>query len=130
MPQPRAIVKDQGGIRAGLNSTGTTIAKHRIVKKATTAVDTITPAVDGAALPYGVTMAAILDGYAGDVQIEGRAIVEAGVVVTIGQKITGGTGGKAAIATAGQFIIGEAASDASADGQLFEVDLNPGVVPA
>jgi hypothetical protein len=130
MPQPRAIVKDQGGIRPGLNSTGTTIAKHRIVKKATTAVDTITPAVDGTALPQGVTMAAILDGYAGDVQIEGRAIVEAGVAITIGQKITGGTGGKAAVATAAQYIIGEAASAASADGQLFEVDLNPGVVPA
>ena len=130
MSQPRAIVKDQGGIRPGLNATGTTIAKHRIVKKTTTAVDGITPHINGTALPYGVTMAAILDGYAGDVQIEGRAICEAGVAVTIGAKITGGTDGKAAIATAGQYIIGEAASDASADGQLFELDLNPGVLPA
>lgn len=130
MSQPRAIVKDQGGIRPGLNSTGTTIAKHRLVKKATTAVDAITPHVNGTALPFGVTMEAILDGYAGDVQIEGRAICEAGVPITIGAKITGGTGGKAAIATAGQFIMGEAASDASADGQLFELDLMPGVLPA
>lgn len=130
MSQPRAIVKDQGGIRPGLNSTGVTIAKYRIVKKATVAVDTITPAVDATALPYGVTMAAILDGYAGDVQVEGRAIVEASGPITIGQKITGGTGGKAAVASAANYIIGEAASDASADGQLFEVDLKPGVLPA
>lgn len=130
MPQPRAIVKDQGGIRAGLNSTGVTIAKHRIVKKATVAVDTITPATDGTALPYGVTMAAILDGYAGDVQVEGRAIVEASGVITIGQKITGAAGGKAAVASAANYIIGEAASAAGADGELIEVDLQPGVLPA
>lgn len=129
MPQPRAIVPDNGGIRPGLNSTGVTIAKHRIVKKATTAVDAVTPAVDGTALPYGLTMQAILDGYAGDVQIKGRGICEASVPITIGQKVTGAAGGKAAVATAGQYIIGEAASDASADGSLFEVDLNPITLP-
>lgn len=130
MPQPRAIVKDQGGIRPGLNNTGSTIPKYRIVKKSTTVVDGVLPLTSGAALPYGVTMAAIPDGLAGDVQIEGRAIVEASGAITIGQKITGGTDGKGAVATAAQFILGEAASDASADGQLFEVDLNPGVLPA
>lgn len=130
MPQPRAIVKDQGGIRPGLNNTGSTIPKYRIVKKATTAVDGVVPATDGTALPYGVTMEAIPDGFAKDVQIEGRAIVEASAAITTGQKITGGSGGKAAVAAATNFIIGEAASDASADGQLFEVDLNPGVLPA
>ncbi len=130
MPQPRAIVPDQGGINVGLNATGQTIAKYRIVKKTTTAVDGITPAINGAALPWGVTMAAIPDGFGGDVQIARRAICEAGVPVAIGDKITGGAGGKAAIATAGQYIIGEAASDASADGALFELDLNPGVIPA
>lgn len=130
MPQPRAIVKDQGGIRPGLNATGVTIAKYRIVKKSATAVDAITPHVDGAALPFGVTMQVILDGFAGDVQVEGRAIVEASAAITIGQKVTGAAGGKAAVATAGQYIMGEAASDASANGQLFELDLNPGAIPA
>jgi hypothetical protein len=130
MPQPRAIVPDQGGIRPGLNSTGSTIPKYRIVKKATTAVDTITPAVNGTALPDGVTMQEILDGYAGDVQHKGRALVEAGAPITIGQKVTGGTGGKGAVATAAQFFIGEAASAAAADGDIIEVDIVPGVLPA
>jgi hypothetical protein len=123
MPQPRAYVPDQGGIKPGLNSTGSTIAKYRIVKKATTAVDSITPAVDGAALPQGVTMAAILDGYAGDVQEAGIALCEAGAAITIGQKITGGTGGKAAVASAGDWIIGEANSAASADTDIFELKI-------
>jgi hypothetical protein len=116
-------VPDQGGIRPGLNATGTTIAKHRIVNKATAAVDTITPAVNGTAVCYGVTMAAIIDGYAGDVQVEGRAIVEASAAIAIGDKITGGTGGKGAVAGAAANIIGVAASPASADGVLFECDI-------
>jgi Uncharacterized conserved protein (DUF2190) len=130
MPQPRAIVPDQGGIRPGLNNTGVPIAKHRIVKKTTTVVDGVTPAIDGAALPYGVTMQVIVDGYSGDVQIKGRAIVEASSAITIGQKITGAAGGKGAVASGGNFIVGEAASDATADGALFEVDLNPIALPA
>lgn len=130
MPQPRAIVPDNGGVRPGMNTTGVTIPKYRIVKKATTAVDAVTPAVDGTALPYGVTMQAILDGYAGDVQIKGRAIVEASGPITIGQKITGAAGGKGAVASAANFILGEAASAAAADGELFEVDLVQGVLPA
>jgi hypothetical protein len=135
MPQPRAIVPDQGGIRPGLNSTGTAIAKYRIVKKGVittgvqAGVDSVAPAVDGAALPYGVTMAAILDGFAGDVQIHGRAIVEASGVIALGAKVTGAAGGKAATAAAGNYIIGEAASPSTADGQLFEVDLNPIALP-
>lgn len=123
MPQPRAWVKDQGGIKPGLNSTGSTIPKYRIVKKATTAVDSITPAVDGAALPFGVTMVEIKDGYAGDVQTEGVALLEAGAPITIGQKVTGGTGGKGAVASAGDWIIGEAASDAAADGDVIELNV-------
>lgn len=130
MPQPRAFVKDQGGIKPGLNATGVTIPKYRIVKKATTAVDSITPAVDGAALPYAVTMAAILDGFAGDCQTEGVALCEASGAITIGQPITGGTGGKGAVASAGNFIIGEAASAAAADGDVFELNIVKGVLPA
>lgn len=130
MPQPRAFVKDQGGIKPGLNATGVTIAKYRIVKKATTAVDSITPAVDGAALPYGVTMAAISDGFAGDVQTEGVALCEASGPITIGQRITGAAGGKAAVASAANYIIGEAASAASGDGDVFELNIVKGVLPA
>jgi hypothetical protein len=120
MPQPRAIVPDQGGVRACLNNTGVTIAKYRLVKKVTTAV---APAVDGAAPIYAATMAAIADGFAGDGQVAGRALVEAGGVITIGQNVTGGTGGKGAVASAGDYSIGPAASAAAADGDIIEVDL-------
>jgi len=130
VPQPRAIVKDQGGIRPGLNATGQTIAKHRIVRKSTAAVDAIAPNTAGTTLPEGVTMAAIQDGYAGDVQIEGVAITEAGAALAIGDKVTGGTGGKAVVATAGQYFLGEVASEAAADGSLFELRIAPGTVPA
>jgi len=127
MPQPRAWVKDQGGIKPGLNSTGVTIPKYRIVKKATTAVDSIEPATSGAALPFGVTMAAIADGFAGDVQTESVALVEAGAPITIGQKVTGGTGGKGAVAAAGDWILGEAASAAAADGDVIECFIAKGI---
>ena len=130
MPQPRAFVKDQGGIKPGLNSTGSTIAKHRIVRKTNTAVDAIAPNTAGTTLPYAVTMAAIPDGYAGDCQTEGVAITEAGAALAIGDKVTGGTGGKAVVATAGQFFLGEVASEAAADGSLFELRIAPGTVPA
>ena len=130
MLQPRAIVKDQGGIRAGLNATGSTIPKYRLVKKSTAAVDAIAPATDGSAPVYGVTMQAILDGVAGDVQVEGRAIVEASAALAIGALITGTTGGKAAAAGAAGYFIGVAASASSADGDLLEVDLQPGIAPA
>jgi hypothetical protein len=130
VPQPRAIVPDQGGIRPGLNSSGQTIAKHRIVRKDTAVVDGIVLNTAGTTLPYAVTMAAIPDGYAGDCQEKGRAIVEAGVELNIGAKVTGGTGGKAVVATAGQYYLGEIASYASGDGVLAELDLKPGTVPA
>lgn len=130
MPQPRAIVKDQGGIRPGLNSSGQTIAKHRIVRKDTDVVDGIVLNTAGTTLPFAVTMAAITDGYAGDCQVEGRAITEAGAELAIGAKVTGGTGGKAVVATAGQYYLGEVASYAAADGSLFELDIEPGTVPA
>ncbi len=123
MPQPRAIVPDNGGIRPGLNATGSTIPKYRIVKKVNTAVDAVAPATNGADVIYGVSMQPITDGFAGDVQVEGRAIVEAGGAIAIGAKITGGTGGKAAVAGAAANILGVAASPAAADGELIEVDI-------
>jgi hypothetical protein len=129
MPQPRAIVPDSGAIRAGLNSTGSTIAKYRLVKKATVTtgvqagVDTVTPAVDGTVIIYGATMAAIVDGATGDVQVQGRALVEAAGAINIGDKIIGTTGGKAAVSGGGVNIIGQAASPALVDGDIFECDI-------
>jgi len=128
--QPRAIVEDQGGIQAGLNATGVTIPKYRLVKKATTAVDSITPAVSGAAPFLGVTMQVIKDGFAGDVQISRQPLVEAGGPITIGQLITGTTAGKAAVASAGDYYAGVANSPAAADGDIIEVTWGPGLVHA
>lgn len=129
MPTPRAIVPDNGGVRAGLNSTGSTIAKNRIVKKST-AVDTIAPETDGTGTSLGVTMAAIPNGSAGDVQVQGRAIVEAGAAISIGDKVMGGTGGKGAVATAAKFYVGIANTAALVDGDLIEVDLQQGIMAA
>ena len=130
MPQPRAIVLDQGGVNVGLNTTVSTIAKARIVKKSITAVDGVEPLTDGAAQPWGVTMAAIESGFGGDVQIARRALVEVSVPVTIGQKLKGAAGGKAAIAGAGDWFLGEAASAGAADGAIVECDIEPGKLPA
>jgi hypothetical protein len=130
VPQPRAIVKDQGGIRPGLNSTGSTIPKYRLVKKSTAAVDAVTPAVDNASPIYAATMEAILDGKTGDCQVEGRAIVEASAAIAIGAKITAAAGGKAVTATTAAYIIGVAASAATGNGDLLEVDIDRGTTPA
>lgn len=129
MPQPRAIVPDNGGVRAGYNGTGSDIAKYRIVKRATTAVDGIQTATDGTDVIHGVTMQLIKDGFAGDVQVQGRALVEAGAAINIGQKVTGGTGGKAAVAATGNQIVGVANSSSAADGDVIEVDLTRGTSP-
>ena len=129
MSQPRAIVPDSGGVRVGLNSTGSTIAKYRIVKKATVTtgvqagVDTVTPAVDGTVICYGVTMAAILDGQTGDVQFAGRALVEASGAINIGQNVIGAAGGKAAVSGGAVNIIGVAASASLIDTDIIEVDI-------
>jgi len=130
VPQPRAIVPDNGGIRAGLNSTGSDIAKYRIMKKVNTAVDAITPATNGTAVIYGVTMQPITNGFAGDVQVEGRAIVEASAAIAIGANVTATTGGKAVTAGAAAHILGVAASASAADGELIEVDIIRSITPA
>lgn len=130
MPQPRAIVPDSGGVRPGLNSTGSTIPKYRIVKKSTAAVDAVTPGVDAAAPLFAVTMEAIVDGKTGDCQIHGRAIVEASAAIAIGARVTAAAGGKGVTAGAAAFYIGLAASAASATGDLLEVDIQPGATPA
>jgi hypothetical protein len=129
MPQPRAIVPDQGGVSAGFNGTGTTIPARRLVKRSTT-VDSITPAVDGAADYVGVTMAAILTGYAGDVQVARRPLVEAGAAIPIGSKVMGSAGGKAVVATAGNYSIGTANSAALVDTDIIEVDIDRTLVHA
>lgn len=129
MPQPTAIVPDLGGVKAGLNSTGSTIPTKRLVKRSTTA-NSIALAADGLGPYVGVTMAAIANGYAGDVQTQGRALVEAGAAVAIGAGVMGGTSGKGITATAAKYSIGTANTAAAADGDIIEVDLFRVTVPA
>jgi Uncharacterized conserved protein (DUF2190) len=129
MPQARAIVPDSGGVRAGFNNTGSTIAKNRLVKKVATTVDGITPATGATDIIWGVTMQAIADQFSGDVQVQGRAIVEASAAIAVGDKVTGASGGKGATASSTNNIIGIANTAASADGDLFEVDITRGVAP-
>lgn len=129
MPEARAIVPIHG-VRAGLNATGSDIAKYRIVKKSTAAVDAIAPATDGSARCIGVTMEAVINGYTGDVQVAGRAKVEASAAIAIGAKITAAAGGKAVTAGAAANIIGVAASAAGANGEIIEVDIDREVTAA
>lgn len=127
MPQPRAIVPDSGAVRPCFNTSGSTHPKYRLLKKSNTAVDATVLATNGAALIYAATMAAIPDGFAGDGQVEGRALVEAGGAIGIGVEITAGSGGKAAVAAAGDYIFGVSASAAGADGEVIEVDVVRGI---
>lgn len=129
MPQARAIVPDQGGVRAGYNDTGSEIVKHRIVSRGTTA-DYIVVATDGSAPFEGVTMADIPDDYAGDVQHQGRAIVEASAAIVVGANVTATTAGKAVTAAADDHILGVANTAASADTDLIEVDIIKTQLPA
>ena len=123
MPQARAIVPDNGGVRAGLNATGVTIPNRRIVKHSTL-VDSIALAVDGLDVYFGVTLAAILNGYAGDVQILGRAIVEAGAAIPIGSKVMANATGQAIVATSAKHALGVANTAALILGDLVEVDID------
>jgi hypothetical protein len=129
MPQPRAIVPDSGGVFAGFNNSGSTILKGRLVKRATTGVDHIALATDGTAPILGVTMADVPDQIAGDVQRQGRALVQVGGVITIGQLITGAATGKGAVAASTNQFLGVANTTAAADLDFIEVDIQRGTAP-
>lgn len=128
MPQPRAIIPESG-VRPGLNKTGVDIASRRIVKlKANGDVDEIILCEDADLdVPYGVTLETIKSGYTGDVQIAGKAIVQASAAIGTGAAVTSTTGGKAvATTTGGDYLLGLAVSAAGADLDLFEVELKAG----
>lgn len=125
MPEPRRIVPD-GGVRAGQNTTGGQIAKHRIVADHATNVDEIVVAAAQTTRPKGVTMEAIEDGITGDVQIAGKATVEASAAIAKGARVSMAAGGKAVTITAaaGNWALGTAATAAAGDGSIFEVEID------
>lgn len=129
--QARAIVPE-GSVRPGKNNDANNdIASKRFVKldaaNGTDAVATATAATDKI---LGVTMETIgKGGKVGDVQVAGRAVVTAGAAIAIGDRITAGAAGKAAVWAPGagvnNSIAGTAMSAASGDGVDFECELMP-----
>lgn len=120
------------GVRAGLNSTGSTIAKGTFVKLLSTAAQRIGKAGAGE-LVFGVTMQDIADGAYGDVQVEGKAIVLAGDTVALAAVVASDASGLAVTAAEGDITAGSAATAGAAAGYM-EVHLaGPGggyVIPA
>ena len=113
------------------NRSGSTLAKHRFVKiDADQGVDAYEAAVDGAAPIMGVTLQEIEDGANGDIAKGGHVILEAGGAVTVGARLTAGTGGKAVATTTAAHHVGAIAKQAttSGDGDLIECEFVGGAV--
>lgn len=137
MPEPRAIVPDKG-IRPGLNSTGSTIAKHVcVVLAAAGDPPTVALASAGAGI-YGVVIsssvranvtpdAGIMDGQIGDIQVEGRVPVLAAGAIPVGSRVMATATGAVIVATATNTPIGTALTT-GVDTEFLEVELaGPGV---
>jgi hypothetical protein len=129
MPEPRRIVPD-GGVRPGLNLSGSTIAANRIVVQAA-ATDQIAQAAAATAPYYGVTMNAIVNGITGDVQVKGKATIEAGAAVAKNVNVMSDAVGRAILATSTNNVIGRTVVASTALGQILEVELcdQPTVAP-
>jgi len=121
MAEPRAIVPDKG-IRPGLNSTGSDIAKCVAVAMAAGGTEDPTeielPAAGGKI--YGIVKSGTLttgipNGQIGDIQVEGRApcLVGSGGV-TNGDDLAVTTAGAVVVATTGDIVIGKAMITAAA----------------
>lgn len=79
-------------------------------------------AVDGSVPLAGVTLDAADVEKRVDVQSGGIARVEAGETIAVNDNITAGAGGKAAVASAGDWIIGQAKT-AGGNGEFVSVQL-------
>ncbi len=129
MPEPRRIVPD-GGVRPGLNLSGSTIAANRIVVQSTL-VDQVAQAAAATAPYYGVTMNAIVNGVTGDIQTKGKATIEAGAAVAKNVNVMSDAVGRAILATSTNTVIGRTVIASTALGQVLEVELcdQPQVAP-
>ena len=137
MAEPRAIVPEKG-IRPGLNSTGSDIAKHVCVELAADGdPPTIALSSAGASI-YGVVVASqvrvnvspdvgIPDTEIGDIQVEGVAVVLAAGAIPVGSLVMVTAAGAVIVATATNTPVGKAVST-GVDTELLEVELaGPGV---
>ncbi len=137
MTQARATVPDKG-IRSGLNSTGSDIAKNVFVElDADGDPNTIQlPTAGGPA--FGVVVASqvrvnvspdvgIPDTEIGDIQVEGVAVVLAAGAIPVGSLVMVTAAGAVIVATATNTPVGKAVST-GVDTELLEVELaGPGV---
>lgn len=139
MAEPRAIVPEKG-IRPGLNSTGSSIAKHVLVQVVAAGTDDPTeielPTAGGPV--FGAVVASqvrvnvspdvgIPDGEIGDIQVEGRVPVLAAGAIPIGSLVMATATGAVIVATATNTPIGKALS-VGVDTEFLEVELaGPGV---
>lgn len=121
MSEPRRIVPD-GSVRPGLNLGVAAIPANRIVVQST-APDQVALAAVATAPYYGVTMGAIPVGITGDVQLAGKATIEAGAAVAKNVNVMADGFGRAILATAAAFVIGRTVNAATALGQVLEVEL-------
>lgn len=124
MPEARQIVPD-GGVRAGLNTSGSTIPKHRIVRDHTL-TDSIRICTDANQFPKGVSMQAIVADVTGDVQVAGKAVIEAGAAVAKDALVGSDSVGRAiAITDPGDFVVGRAVTATTTGvGDLIEVEMS------
>lgn len=134
MAEPRAIVPDKG-IRPGLNSTGSDIAKCVAVAMAAGGTEDPTEIeLPGAgAKIYGIVKSGsvvvggadpgIVDGQIGDIQVEGRAPCLVGTGgVTNGDQLAVDAAGAVVLAATGDIVIGKCMITA-ADTEYTEVEL-------
>lgn len=137
MAEPRAIVPEKG-IRPGLNSTGSDIAKHVCVELGVAGdPPTIALASAGAAI-YGVVVSSqvragvtpdvgIPDTEIGDIQVEGRVPILAAGAIPVGSLVMATATGAVIVATSTNTPIGTALTT-GVNTELLEVELaGPGV---
>jgi len=73
---------------------------------------------------FSVSAAEILRGKGASVLTEGRAIVEAGAALTVGQEVMTDASGRAVLATSGLYVLGVVDEPASGIGAECSVDLS------
>lgn len=123
MPEARAIVPD-GGVRAGLNTDAVVLPKARIVRDHTL-TDSVRLCTDANQFPKGITMQAIAIGVTGDVQIAGKAKLEAGAAVLKDALVgSDSTGRGITITDPGDFVVGRAVTAADDAGDIFEIEMS------
>lgn len=96
------------------------IARYRLVKLADD--HTVEYATDATAIYAGITICGGNIDDQIDCQQGGLAILEAGDAITVGQPVIAGTAGKGVTGTG--FIIGQAVTEATVDGDLIVVQID------